>query len=76
MKRPTDKVGHFCDAVTPAVAIFGLRYRQAKLTPAQVRAIRGRLSAGQPQRRIAAEFQISQASVSMIGNGRRWAAVK
>jgi hypothetical protein len=62
-------------AAVTAVAEFGGRYGQARLNPDQVRAIRAQLAAGQPQRRIAQAFGVTQPTISSIATGRRWRAV-
>ena len=63
-------------AAVLAVAEFGGRYTQARVTPDQVRAIRDALAAGQRTGTIAAAFGISRSAVWRIASGRRWAAVK
>lgn len=53
----------------------GERTRTAKLTAAAVIEIRRRAASGQTQRRIAADFGISQSNVSMAVSGVTWGHV-
>jgi hypothetical protein len=50
----------------------GERSGQSKLTEAQVRAIRGRLAAGETHRAIAAAFGVSQPTITFIATGATW----
>lgn len=47
----------------------------AKLSDSDVREIHRRIAAGGMQKRIAAEFGVSKASISMIKSGANWAAI-
>jgi hypothetical protein len=44
----------------------------ARVTADQVRCIRGRVGAGEPQKNLCAEFGMSPAAISMIVHGQRW----
>jgi hypothetical protein len=50
----------------------GERSGQSKLTADQVRAIRGRLAAGETHREIAAAFGVSQPCITFIATGATW----
>lgn len=50
----------------------GESLRQSKLTEVDVYNIRRRLSAGEYQRSVAADFHITQAAVSLIATGKTW----
>lgn len=64
-----------CRAKGRARWLTGEACPSARLTAAEVQTIRSRYAAGGvSQRAIAAEFGISQASVSMIVTRQRWAA--
>lgn len=60
------------EAVSPAENIR--RGASAKLTHAQAQAIRQRVEAGEAQRKMAKEYGVSEALVSMVVNGDRWSA--
>lgn len=51
----------------------GSEHTQAKLTDEQVRAIRGRLAAGDKGYMLAAEYAVSKATISLIKNRKLWA---
>jgi DNA-binding NarL/FixJ family response regulator len=51
----------------------GEAHPSAKLTEAEVRAIRRRTAAGERQKDLAAEFHVSPSSISKIANGKSWA---
>jgi len=53
----------------------GQKNPQAKLTEGQVKAIKGKLERGQSQASIAAEFAMTQQTVSDIKTGKSWAHV-
>ncbi len=50
----------------------GESHGMAKLTDAEVRAIRERLDVGEKQRVLAAEFHVSQATISNIRQRKNW----
>lgn len=54
----------------------GERNHEAKLTAAQVKTIRERRSAGERLKVIAADFGVSDRSISKIALGRRWRSVE
>lgn len=60
------------EAVSPAENIR--RGDSAKITAETAQQIRDRVQRGEPQRKLAREFEVSDALVSMIVNGSRWAA--
>ena len=50
----------------------GENHSQAKLTQAEVDQIRARVAAGEIQRRLAAEFGVSPATINLIKQGTTW----
>jgi hypothetical protein len=54
----------------------GSRQRCAKLTEADIPAIRELLAAGNSQREVAKQYGVTQATISPIAIGRTWAHVK
>jgi hypothetical protein len=53
----------------------GSKHGMAKLDEATAWGVKCALAAGRPQRAIAEEFGVSQATVSMVNTGQRWAHV-
>lgn len=53
----------------------GSAHTQAKLTEEQVAEIRKRCSEGEPQKRLAAEFGVSDSNISFIINGKSWSHI-
>jgi transcriptional regulator with XRE-family HTH domain len=64
------------DAVSKGRQARGERQGHAKLTQAQVEAIRLRYADGEPQRVLAEEFGVRASAISRIVNGKRWKHVK
>lgn len=64
---------NIADRVPHGVAAVGERHGMAKLTAAQAAEIRRRAAAGESQRAIARDFNVTPATVSMIRRGRIWA---
>ncbi|MFV2062331.1 MAG: HNH endonuclease [Chloroflexota bacterium] len=62
------------DMAAKGRAMAGERCVKAKLTAAAVADIRARYADGERQRSLAEEYGVSQTAVSLIVNGRRWAA--
>jgi hypothetical protein len=67
-----DKVAKGRQARGPAMGRQGSRHHNARLNAAQVASIRASVQDGRTQRVIAAEFGISQTTVSQIINHKRW----
>ena len=59
------------EPVTPAENIR--RGSSAKLTQIAADQIRARIKAGEEQRKLALEFGVSQATISMVKHGKKWA---
>lgn len=66
---------HALDVLGVKVA-HGAALPQTKVTEAEVREIRRRCAAGEPQRGIAASYGITQTAVSLIARRARWAWLK
>jgi hypothetical protein len=60
------------DMAAKGRAAVGERSGTAKLTASAVDDIRARYSAGETQRPLAQEYGVSQSTVSLIVQGRRW----
>lgn len=60
------------DSITRGRWAHGERAGRAKLTESQVREIRERVDAGESQRRLAAAYGVSKASIYYIGRRLNW----
>lgn len=55
---------------------FGVRARHAKLTEAQVKEIRTRVSSGETKRGLAREYGVDEKAIRAIINGETWKQLK
>jgi hypothetical protein len=66
---------NMADAVAHGTATIGPRNAQAKLSAEQVRAVKGDLLAGAGTVMLAKKYSVSNATISRIKHGRRYASV-
>jgi hypothetical protein len=70
--RVGDQAANIADAVAKGRMATCERHGAAKLTWAQVREIRQRHEAGEPQVKLAKDFDVSQVNISNIVRGKTW----
>lgn len=69
LENAADKVRH-------GTSMKGSLNNQSKLTESDVLQIKGSLRSGVSQRKIAAEFNVSQRAISLISSGHTWRHVR
>jgi len=65
--------GNLADCLAHGTRTRGARVGRSKLSEDEVRAIRARVAAGEPQSEVGASFGVAQSTVSKINIGARWA---